>query len=62
MLFEDLEPQKPPSKPKILDSMSIDELRAYIDDLRGEIARVEKAIAAKEAHHAAVSGLFKTPG
>jgi len=62
MLFEDLEPQKAPSKLKILDSMSIDELRTYIDDLRGEITRVEKAIAAKEAHRAAVSGLFKTSG
>jgi len=62
MLFEDLEPQKTPGKPKVLDSMSIDELRTYIGDLQAEIARVEKAIAAKEAHRAAVSGLFKTPG
>jgi len=61
MLFEDIEPVKGPAKPKVLDTMSIDELKAYIGDLREEIARVEKAIVAKEAHRAAVSGLFKTP-
>ena len=61
MLFEDLEPQKASTKPKVLDSLSIDELRNYIGDLQAEIVRVEKAIAAKEAHRAAVSGLFKSP-
>ena len=61
MLFEDLEPQKPIPKPKQLDGMSVDELRAYIDDLRAEIVRVEAAIKAKEAHKLAAAAFFKTP-
>ena len=61
MLMDDLEPQKPVPKPKQLDGMSIEELRAYIDDLRAEIVRVEAAIKAKEAHKLAAAAFFKTP-
>ncbi len=59
MLTDDLEPQKQPRKPKPLDGMSIDELKSYVLALQDEIARVEAAIAAKQAHMQAVSALFK---
>jgi uncharacterized small protein (DUF1192 family) len=61
MLFDDLEPQKPVPKPKQLDGMSVDELRAYIADLQAEIVRVEAAVKAKEAHKLAAAAFFKTP-
>lgn len=59
MLIDDLEPQKQPKKPKPLDAMSVDELRAYIDDLKAEIERVEAAIGSKQAHLAAAAAFFK---
>lgn len=47
-------------KPKLkaLDSLSLDELRAYIEDLRGEISRVEDEIKRKTAHAAAAAAIF----
>ena len=43
-----------------LDSMSVDELRAYIADMRSEIARVEAAIDAKEAFRSRAEAVFRT--
>jgi uncharacterized small protein (DUF1192 family) len=48
--------------PPVLDSYGIGELTAYIADLEAEIARVKAKIAAKDAHKAAASAFFKTPG
>jgi uncharacterized small protein (DUF1192 family) len=62
MLIDDLEPQKQPAKPKVLDTMSVDELGAYLEALKAEIVRVEAAMAAKQAHLSAASALFKKPG
>jgi len=61
MLIDDLEPQKQSKKPKSLDAMSVDELHAYVAELKAEIVRVEAAITAKKAHIDAVSALFKKP-
>jgi uncharacterized small protein (DUF1192 family) len=58
---DDLEPRNRPKKPKPLDSMSVDELNAYVADLKAEIDRVEAAIEAKQAHRRAMAALFKTP-
>ncbi len=43
-----------------LDTLSVDELRERIDILRGEIARLEQAVAAKSGHLAAADSLFKS--
>ena len=61
MLIDDLEPQKQSKKPKPLDTLSIDELKEYVTELKAEIVRVEAAIGAKQAHMAAMASLFKTP-
>jgi len=64
MTFPDEEPPPRPKKlliPPVLDSLGVEELRAYIADLQAEIARVETAIAGKQAHAAAAALFFKTP-
>jgi uncharacterized small protein (DUF1192 family) len=43
-----------------LDRMSVDDLRAYIADMKTEIARVEAAIDAKESFRAKAESVFKT--
>jgi uncharacterized small protein (DUF1192 family) len=43
-----------------LDAMSVDELRAYIDDLKAEIARVEAAIDAKQSFRARAESVFRS--
>jgi uncharacterized small protein (DUF1192 family) len=45
----------------VLDSLGIDELRSYIDELRLEIARVESDIARKQGHRSAADAFFKRP-
>lgn len=56
---EDLDPKTKRIKPRVLDKLSVDDLRTYIIDLKTEIARVEADITKKEAHKNAISGLFK---
>jgi uncharacterized small protein (DUF1192 family) len=62
MDFEDLEPRNKVKKPKPLDDMSVADLKEYVAALQAEIARVETAIKAKQAHLEAMNSLFKTPG
>ena len=57
-LEEDLDPKTKKSKPRILDNMSVQELKEYIEDLRAEILRVEDDIKKKEAHKSAADALF----
>lgn len=59
MLEEDLEPQKEPGQKKNLEPMSVDELQAYIADLKAEISRTEEEIKRKQAHMEAASSVFK---
>lgn len=42
-----------------LSSISVDELRGYIHDLKSEIERAEKEIDKKKAHADAASAFFK---
>jgi uncharacterized small protein (DUF1192 family) len=56
---EELEPRKQPQL-RNLDILSIEELDAYIEEMRAEIRRVEEKIAAKKAHINAAAGLFKS--
>lgn len=58
---DDLEPQKKKSVLRNLDPMSIDELQAYIQEMKEEISRVEAKIAAKQAHLSVAATLFKPP-
>lgn len=55
MLFED-EPAKPAKR--MVDEMSIDDLRERIDALRREIALCEAAITRKEASRKAADAAF----
>ena len=47
--------------PLLLDSLGIDELRSYIEELRTEIARVEADIGRKNSHRSAADAFFKRP-
>jgi uncharacterized small protein (DUF1192 family) len=42
-----------------LSKLSVGELRALIDDLRGEISRVEQTLNAKESSKSAAEATFK---
>ena len=55
---EDFMP-KPKFETKILDDLSVDELREYIVELQVEIARVKQDISAKESHRQNVDSIFK---
>ena len=56
---DDLEPRKAKPQLKNLDPMSVEELAAYVEDLKTEIRRVEENMARKRAHLSAAAGLFK---
>jgi uncharacterized small protein (DUF1192 family) len=61
-----LEEDAPPPKrrrldPLVLDSLSIEELRLYIEELKTEIARVEADIGRKQGHRTAADAFFKRP-
>lgn len=44
-----------------LDSLSVEELDAYIGELRAEIARVEADIGRKQSHRSAADAFFRRP-
>jgi uncharacterized small protein (DUF1192 family) len=48
-------------EPLLLDSLGIDELRSYIDELKSEIVRVEADIGRKSSHRSAADAFFKKP-
>ena len=58
MIFEDDDPKTKKPQLKILDDMSIDELEAYIQDMKTEIDRVQKEIEKKQSHSKAAEALF----
>lgn len=60
MIDDDLTPQKKAPPRKNLEPLSLDELAAYIEDLKAEITRTEGEISRKKAHAAAASSFFKT--
>ena len=45
----------------VLDTLGIEELRDYIDELREEIARVEADITRKQSHRGAAEAFFRKP-
>jgi len=44
-----------------LDSLGVEELTAYITELREEIARTEAEIARKQSHRSAADAFFRAP-
>jgi uncharacterized small protein (DUF1192 family) len=48
-------------EPLLLDSLGIEEMRDYIDELKAEIARVEADIARKQGHRSAADAFFRRP-
>jgi uncharacterized small protein (DUF1192 family) len=48
-------------EPLLIDSLGIEELRGYIDELRTEITRVEADIGRKSSHRSAADAFFKRP-
>jgi len=59
MEFEDFEPQKGQLKPKDLTSWNIEELEQYIDNMKLEIARVERVIENKKRVSKDATNLFR---
>lgn len=57
---DDLDPKTKRLKPRLLDNMSMPELKAYVQGLKEEILRVEADIARKEKSKAAADALFKS--
>jgi len=61
----DLDDLQPPKKAKSyelgqdLSKLSVGELRALIDDLKAEIARVEQMLATKQSSKSAAESVFK---
>jgi uncharacterized small protein (DUF1192 family) len=64
MPMEDAEGPRPANRfiPPVIDRWSINDLRAYIAELREEAARAEREIAKREATKAAADLFFKRPG
>ena len=58
---EDNLPKKPQARlPKLLlDPLGIAELRAYIEELKGEVVRVEAEIARKQTHRSSADAFFR---
>lgn len=62
MIEDDFLPLKKKPQPKNLSSLSIDELKEYIEDMKTEIARTEAEIVRKKASADAASLFFKKQG
>jgi uncharacterized small protein (DUF1192 family) len=57
---DDIPPPKPHRLQKLLlDRLSVEELRGYIDELREEIGRVEADIGRKQHHRSAADAFFR---
>jgi uncharacterized small protein (DUF1192 family) len=48
-------------EPLLLDSLGIEEMHEYIDELKAEIARVEADIDRKQNHRSAADAFFRRP-
>ncbi len=48
-------------EPLLLDSLGIEEMRNYINELKTEIVRVEADITRKNSHRSAADAFFKRP-
>lgn len=61
MLFEDdIDPKTRQPRPRLLDSLSVPELKAYLTALEAEKTRVEAEIRRKDTLKSAADSFFKT--
>jgi uncharacterized small protein (DUF1192 family) len=63
-MAQDEDPSPPKRRrlePLLLDSLGIEELHAYIEELKLEIARVESDITRKQSHRSVADAFFKRP-
>ncbi len=59
MFDEELPKKKSSEFPRNLENLSVEELKTYIDDLNGEIGRVEEDIKTKEKSQETADSFFK---
>ena len=59
MFDDDLPKKKTEDFPRNLERLSVSELQEYIEELKGEIRRVENEISKKKASEEAASSFFK---
>jgi uncharacterized small protein (DUF1192 family) len=58
--LDDLDPRNAKkAKPLNLDDMSVEDLKEYVDVLKGEIVRVEAKVQAKQSHASAAASFFR---
>lgn len=57
---DDTDPKTRRAKPRLLDNMSVADLKEYVQQLQAEIMRAEAEIAKKEKHKNAVDAVFKS--
>jgi uncharacterized small protein (DUF1192 family) len=57
-MFDDDPLAKPVKPPVPLEMLSVDELEARVERLKGEIAACEAMIAAKQSHRSAADSVF----
>lgn len=60
MDFEDLEPRKALVKPMDLDSLGVEELKDYLEELEAEADLVRKKIESKSNYKGAAAAFFKS--
>ncbi len=58
---EELRPRAPAGVRRELKTLSVDELQAYVAELRGEAARVEAEIQRRRDVRGAADALFRKP-
>ena len=58
---EDIPLKRRRLEPLLLDSLGVEELRLYIEELKTEIVRVEADIGRKNSHRSAADAFFKRP-
>ncbi len=56
---EDLQPPEKTPAPKVLETMSTEELEGYIKEMEGEIARAREMIEAKKKLRNGAESLFR---
>lgn len=59
---DELEAMKPPGAGPEMERWNVEDLQAYIDNMKAEITRVEAILEGKGSVNAAAAALFKEPG